>query len=128
MPTPFTPRAKAFIEGRDRKNPQRFRNRREPKQTAGLGDPPEWMGDRQRASWRTFQREIPWLGASHRCLVEIACIVHSRLAAGHDVGAGALNLLRQCLGQMGATPSSNVMALNPADEDDALFNRPANTF
>ncbi|MBN8964964.1 MAG: hypothetical protein J0H89_06185 [Rhizobiales bacterium] len=123
MPTPFTPRAKAFIEGRDRKNPQRYRNRREPKQTASLGEPPEWMTKPQRASWRIFQREIPWLGASHRCLVEIACVVHARLTSGQDVGAGALNLLRQCLGQMGATPTSGI-TLDLAEPDDDILDAP----
>jgi hypothetical protein len=83
------------------------------------------MSKEQATAWHTFSSEAPWLNYSHRALVEIACVVRARLASGGDVGAGALNLLRQCLGQMGATPSSNVMALDPADEDDALFNRPA---
>lgn len=127
MARPRIPRAKADIEARDKKNPQRFRNRKEPASTGALGDPPEWMGGEQRAAWKIFQREVPWLTGSHRGLVEIAVVIRARLASGEDVGVQALNLLRQCLGQMGATPSdaSKVTISDDGEEDpdDALFNR-----
>jgi hypothetical protein len=47
--------------------------------------------------------------------------------ANQDVGVQAMNLLRQCLGQMGATPSDASKITVPEgdeeDPDDALFNR-----
>ena len=117
MARPRIPRAKAAVEARDKKNPQRFSNRKEPKSIGDLGDPPEWMGGEQRAAWKVFQREIPWLTESHRGLVEIAAIIRARLAAGEEVGVQALNLLRQCLGQMGATPA-DASKVSVGDDDE----------
>lgn len=118
MARPRLPRAKAEIEGRDKKDPQRFKNRKEPHSAGELGDPPEWMGGEQRATWKIFQREIPWLTASHRGLVEIATIIRARLTSGEEVGVQALNLLRQCLGSMGATPSDASKVSLPDDDED----------
>jgi hypothetical protein len=115
---PRIPRAKAAIEARDKKNPQRFKNRKEPTSAGELGDPPEWMGGEQRATWKIFQREIPWLTASHRGLVEIATIIRARLTLGEECGVQSLNLLRQCLGQMGATPSDASKVSLPDDDED----------
>lgn len=119
MARPRIPRAKAAVEGRDKKDPQRFKNRKEPTAPDVLGDPPEWMGGEQRSVWKVFQREIPWLNASHRGLVEIATIIRARLTAGEEVGIQALNLLRQCLGQMGATPSDSSKVSLPDDDEEA---------
>lgn len=118
MAQPRVPRAKAAIEARDVKNPQRFKNRKEPQSPGELGAPPEWMGGEQRAVWKIFQREIPWLTESHRGLVEIATIIRARLASSEEVGVQALNLLRQCLGQMGATPSDASKVTLPEDDED----------
>ena len=119
MARPRTPRAKAAVEARDKKDPQRFKNRKEPTSAGELGDPPEWMGGEQRLAWRTFQKEIPWLNGSHRGLVEIATIIRARLTAGEEVGIQALNLLRQCLGSMGATPSDASKVSLPDDDEEA---------
>lgn len=119
MARPRIPRAKAAIEARDKKDPQRFKNRKEPSAPGELGDPPEWMGGEQRLAWRTFQREIPWLNASHRGVVEIAVTIRARLMAGEECGVQALNLLRQCLGQMGATPSDASKVTLPDDDEEA---------
>jgi len=87
------------------------------------GAPPAWMSEPQREAWEMFASELPWLGYSHRGILEIACIVRARLTTGEDVGIQSLNLLRLCLGQMGATPadSSKVVTAradgtDPADE------------
>ncbi|MFL7901563.1 hypothetical protein ACJ41P_10550 [Azospirillum argentinense] len=80
------------------------------------------------AVWQQFAHELPWLNGSHRALLEIAVNVRTRLIAGQDVGVQALNLLRQCLGQMGATPADatkvNVPNGDEEDPEDALFSRP----
>ena len=80
------------------------------------------MNKHQIAAWALFAKEVPWLNASHRGLVEIAATVRGRLMAGEDVGVQALNLLRQALGQMGATPAdaSKASAIpNESEEDPA---------
>jgi hypothetical protein len=80
-------------------------------------------GELERAAWNDFRRQIPWLRQADGFLVLIASTMRARLARG-TATIKELNLLRQCLGQMGATPVSNLVP--PAadeDHDDALFNR-----
>lgn len=110
MARPRTPKAKAAATGADRKNKGRFADRAEPVIDTDLGEPPVWMKDGQKEAWKIISEEIPWLNNSHRALVEIASHIRGRLMAGEDVGVQALNLLRQCLGQMGATPADSSKA------------------
>ena len=122
MTRPRTPKAKAAIMGRDLMNPGRFDGRNEPKVAAGIGAPPSYIKDTERSkartAWNTFVKEIPWLNESHRSFIEIASEVRGRLIAGNDVGVPTMNLLRQCLGQMGATPAdSSKVAIPDGDED-----------
>lgn len=109
MARPRTPRAKAKATGADTKNPARFADRVEPVVKDDLGPPPDWLTDTEnckgRTAWLTMSEEIPWLNSSHRGLMEIASSIRGRLIAGQECGVQALNLLRQCLGQMGATPA-----------------------
>ncbi|QPC43499.1 hypothetical protein HW532_12815 [Kaustia mangrovi] len=129
MAKPRTPRAKAETEGRDKINPGRYHNRVEPKVADALGDPPEWIADTEKnkawTAWKTIATEVPWLNASHRTLVATASNIYGRMIAGQDVGVQAMNLLRQCLGQMGATPAdASKVAMPDGDEkdpDDELF-------
>lgn len=131
MARPRTPHAKAAVEASDKKNPQRFKARNEPKANGPLGAPPKWLTDtdtmKAKAAWLLFQKEIPWLTESHRMLVGMASNIQGRLMAGQDVGVQAMNLLRQMLGQMGATPSDASKIAVPddgeSDPDDELFNR-----
>lgn len=108
MPQPRKPVALARITGADIKHKSRFAGRNEPVVTDGLGDPPDWLKDtdksKAREAWLELNAEIPWLNSSHRTLVEIDATVRGRLMAGGEVGSNALNLLRQCLGSMGASP------------------------
>lgn len=122
MARPRTPRAKAAVEARDKKDPQRFEGRNEPRVEGALGDPPDWLVDtnasKARSAWLLFQREIPWLNESHRMLVGLAANIQGRVMANQEVGVQALNLLRQCLGQMGATPSDASKVTLPEDDED----------
>lgn len=126
MAKPRTPKAKAIVSGRTLGNPGRFNSRHEPK-AAALGAPPSWMSAEQRAVWLSFAAEAPWINGSQRALLEIATVIRTRLVAGEDVGVQALNLLRQCLGQMGATPAdaTKVSVPDGGDEDpeDQFFAR-----
>lgn len=105
MPRPRKPLGLAIASGAYAKNPARYDGRNEPAVTDPIGDPPDWLGADAKAAWREYAATLPWLNASHRALVEIAAHLRGRLVAGGDVGTHALNLLRQCLGAMGATPA-----------------------
>lgn len=68
-------------------------------------------------------KELPWLNQSHRTLVGMAANIQGRIMAGQEVGVQAMNLLRQMLGQMGATPAdaSKVASGDDGDEKDDLL-------
>src|SRR5262245_41804315 len=109
MARPRNPLGKAKTEGRDKLNAGRFKERRETKANGPLGSPPTWLKDtpenKAKSAWLLFQKEIPWLTDSHRILVGMAANIQGRIMAGQEVGVQAMNMLRQMLGQMGATPS-----------------------
>lgn len=105
MARPRTPKAKARATGQDVVHKDRFDGRNEPVVADPIGDPPKWMTEPQAKAWNTLSAEIPWLNRSHRALLGIAASIQARLESGADVGVQALNLLRQCLGQMGASPA-----------------------
>ena len=121
MARPRIPSARAAVEGRDRHDPQRFRNRPAPV-FAEIGAPPSWMSIDQRQIWDVFISELPWLNKTHRSLLEVAVTVRTRIASGQDIGVQAMNLLRQCLGQMGATPADagRVSFADDEEPDDIL--------
>jgi hypothetical protein len=127
MARPRTPRAKAADEASDKKNPQRFKNRTDAKADGPLGNPPAWLKDtpelKAKAAWKLFEKELPWLNQSHRTLVGMAANIQGRIMAGQEVGVQAMNLLRQMLGQMGATPAdaSKVATGDDGDEKDDLL-------
>src|SRR4051812_17425631 len=120
MPKPRTPKAKAEVTGQAGKKRTKFEARKEPKANAPLGAPPQWLLDtdtiKAKSAWALFQREIPWLTESHRMLVGMAANIQGRIMAGQEVGVQAMNLLRQMLGQMGATPSDASKISVPDDE------------
>jgi hypothetical protein len=112
-----TPTAKAIATGRVLHDKKRFAGRKEPASTGPLGPPPHWLKSKhQRASWETFRIEIPWLQKSHRALVGIAAVVRADLVAGGEFDVRKANLLRQCLGQMGATPADASKITMPSEE------------
>lgn len=127
MARPRTPRAKAAVEASDKKNPQRFKNRTDAKAGGPLGNPPAWLKDtpelKAKAAWKLFEKELPWLNQSHRTLVGMAANIQGRIMAGQEVGVQAMNLLRQMLGQMGATPAdaSKVATGDDGDQKDDLL-------
>lgn len=128
MPRPRTPLAKAEVDGRQLKDPQRYRERKEPVVKDGVGLPPTWMTKEQKQVWLSFTSELPWLNVSHRGLLEVAVPIRAKIWGGQEVTVGALNLLRMCLGQMGATPADATKVVMPddgkEDPDEAFFSRP----
>ncbi len=121
MARPRTPKAKADITGQSYKRKTKFEDRHEPVVNDGLGDAPKWIVDTEtnkaRDAWETLRNDIPWLNSSHRMLVATASNILGRMIAGQDCGVQALNLFRQCLGQMGATPADASKAgAKPGDD------------
>lgn len=131
MARPRKPRAKAAVEASDKKDPGRYRDRREPNVNDDLGDPPEWLKDtdtnKARTAWGVIKSEIPWLNSSQRLLVATACNQIGRLIAGQDVGVQSSQFIKQCLGAMGATPADASKITLPDtgddDPDEELFKR-----
>lgn len=122
------PVKKALVEGRDISHPESYRNRTEPTITDPIGEPFAWVKNtdknRAREAWAVIASTVPWLNSSHRILVAAASNILGRIIAGQDVGVQASNLLRQCLGQMGATPAdASKISWAPVeiDPDDEIF-------
>jgi hypothetical protein len=107
MPRPRTPKARAAATGADKKNKGRFDVRNEPLISEEVGEPFDWLNDYAKQAWRDIIAEVPWLNQSHRGFLAIASKIRGRMMdpKDTDVGVQALNLLRQCYGQMGATPA-----------------------
>lgn len=118
MARPRTPSLKAEVTGRAKHDPQRFENRKEP-DAKPLGKPSPFLDKHGQKAWEAFKVECFWLNESHRAFLEVACSIRGRLLAGEDVGVQALNLLRQCLGQMGATPAdASKVSVSKSEEED----------
>jgi hypothetical protein len=114
LPRPRTPLAKAKATGQDIIHSTRFRNRKEPESAGPLGPPPAWLKKPAADAWEAFDDELPWLNRSHRCIVGIASVARAELAAG-CADTRMLNLLRQTLGQLGATPADSTKITMPDD-------------
>lgn len=119
MPRPRLPEAKAQLSGAILKHPERFKDRKEPPAGGPLGAASTYLDESEQTAWEAYRREIPWLRESDRSIVEIACSVRGRMIAGEKVGVSALNVLRSCLSQLGATPTdrSKVVQLDEKRTD-----------
>ena len=117
MARPRTPKAKAEITGHADKQKTKFQNRDEPTVEDGVGEPFEWLNENGQKAWREIASEVPWLNWSHRGHLAIAANIRGRMMKGDDVGVQAMNLLRQCYGQMGATPADASKAGAKPDGD-----------
>lgn len=123
MARPRTPKAKAELLGHADKNKTRFKARNEPKVNGELGDAPNWLADTEhnkpREAWAILRREVPWLNESHRMLVATVCNQLGRLIAGQEIGVQASVFIKQCLNEMGATPSAaSKVGVKPDDEGE----------
>ncbi|TIN83112.1 hypothetical protein [Mesorhizobium sp.] len=127
MARPRTPKAKAKVTGQAAVRRKKFAERAEPTVEEGVGEPHEWLDEWAQKAWREIVAEIPWLNASHRGHLAIASYVRGRMMNPQipEVGVQALNLLRQCYGQMGATPAD---ASKAGVKPDGESNDPADEF
>ncbi len=74
------------------------------------------MKKASQVAWKKFVNELPWLNGSHRALVGIATELRGRQITGEELSVAGYNLLRLCLGQMGATPVDSSKVTLPEDE------------
>lgn len=112
---PRTPLAAAKASGADVKNPQRYRDRKEPKAEA-IGPAPEHLDELVVAEWDRLVAEIPWLARSDRAIVESAAILLAKRTAG-ELPASLYGELRQTLNALGATPASRSKVAAPNDDE-----------
>lgn len=120
MPRHRLPQAKAEVSGAALKNPAIFKDRRAPSGLGPIGEPYARMTPEQQAAWRDLTRDLPWLNASHRTLLRLACILSCRLDEA-DVGVNQIQTLSAILSKLGATPvdETRLNYLPEAEEDPA---------
>ena len=125
MPRPQTPLAKAALTGADKKDPQRFRHRSEPKASGrALGKPPAYLPPTAKKAWATFADELPWLTFEDRGAVEIVCLMRAQIMDGltADLPASFFGNYRMALSSLGATPVDRTNVYQPQqDEEDDPF-------
>lgn len=116
-----TPLSKAAISGTLQRNPSRFAGRRSPKRTRPIGEPYATMSEAERAYWREFAEELPWLHSAHRTLLRLTCRLAARLDSGKEFGVSATQALSAILSKLGATPvdESKVAHGSGEGEDEA---------
>lgn len=121
MAKPRLPRAKAKALGADIAHKSRFVGRNEPAGLADVGEPFDWLKPNAKQAWADLADEIPWLNKSHRGLLSIAATIRGRMMgdSAEEVGVQAMNLYRQALGSMGATPADASKAgVTPGEEQE----------
>lgn len=121
MARPQTPLAKAALTGADKKDPQRFRNRSEPK-TSGraLGNPPSYLDPMAKKAWKVFADELPWLTYEDRGAVEIVAIMRGQIMTGlsAETPASFYSTYRMALSSLGATPVDRTKVYQPPEEPE----------
>lgn len=121
MARPRTPTAKAALTGADKHDPQRFRNRSEPKSSKrALGKPPSYLPPMAKKAWAVFEDELPWLTYEDRGAVEIVSLMRSQIMAGlsAETPASFFGNYRMALSSLGATPVDRTKVYQPQQEDD----------
>jgi len=117
MPRPRQPLLKAIISGAAAADPARYRDRANFK-LPPVGPAPAWLDSGQREAWDLFIRELPWLSSADRAILEVAARLRARLIYEPNPPVQVLNLLRQCLGQLCASPADRNRIAPPAEPVD----------
>lgn len=121
MPRPRVPYEKARLTGYAEKHNERFQTggNHPPDYADPIGAPYDWLSQEAADAWHEFADTLPWLNRSHRSIVGLTANLAGRMQSGTLPDSG-LNLLRLCLGSLGATPAdfSKVGWTPPAEQDD----------
>ena len=122
MARPRKPLALAKLDGSAAHNPQRYRDRREPK-SPPIGDPPAHLPAGARAAWRDFARRWPWLTEGDRALLEVLCELRRRIREEGPPTEALAREYRMLVSAFGGTPvsRSRVATGDEAPDDDDPF-------
>lgn len=123
MPRPKTPLAKARATGAILNHPARYAVTAAASAGDPLGPPPNWLTAAQQLAWDDLASTLPWLNRSHSGIVGITANLMAQMQDG-TASISAMNLLRLCLGQLGATPAdARRVAMPVANEADDLADK-----
>ena len=89
----------AMLDGSAAHDPQRYRGRKVP-DGDGVGAPLRWLSSDAAKAWRELAK-MPWLNESDRAVTAMAALLVARLRLT-EFDPAAANLLRLCLGSLGA--------------------------
>lgn len=120
MPRPRLTPSKATLTGAEAKNPQRFRDRSEPKKSGRpLGAAPSYLPKTSKRAWAVFADELPWLTFEDRGAVEIVSLMRAQIMdKTPDLSASFFGNYRMALSSLGATPVDRTKVYQPKDGDD----------
>ncbi len=119
MANPRTPFEIAQVTGRTAHDPQRYRERSNPS-VEPLGPATLDLSPCEQQCFEYFRTQFHWLAETDRTLVEMASKLRVLLLA-NKINASQANLLKQCLGLMGGTPSDrSKMPIQKTDEFDEM--------
>lgn len=121
MARPQTPLAKAALTGADKKDPQRYRGRTEPKKSGrALGSPPAYLPAMAKKAWKVFADELPWLTFEDRGAVEVVALMRAQIMEGlpAETPASFFSTYRMALASLGATPVDRTKVYQPPEEDE----------
>lgn len=118
MARPRTPSNVLELKGAFDKNPQR--RREEPKVDAGLGEPPAYFDDGERAIWAEIETSAPEgvLSRSDRLCVEMLVPLIVRLRTREPMKAAERAFMLSTLTRMGCTPADRSRVAAPAEKPD----------
>lgn len=120
MARPRLPVAKAATSGAAIKNPSRHAGRKRPTGVRVLGEPYKTMTAGEKRAWKEFAAEMPWLNASHRVLLRLACLWTARMEDPKaEFGVSATQALSSILSKLGATPVDESKVSHGGDDEDA---------
>lgn len=136
MPRPRTSEAKARLTGADKVNPERFRERREPKASGKpVGSPPAHLNATAKAVWKEMASSLGWLQDEDRHALECAATAIGQMRTmvknGDPVTAAILAAVNTSIGKLGASPTDRSKVFSPEEppeEDDpfSAFDTPVN--
>lgn len=116
---PRTPTAKAKLTGAAAKDPQRYRDRKEPDGGGPLGDAPEFLNELQKQAWYDYRLRWPWVTQADAPQLAALCKLRVKIEYGDDGdwGAATINAYRLLTSEFGGTPVSRSKIFQPKEEE-----------
>lgn len=112
-----TPLDKAEVSGRTQHDPGRYKDRTKITGSRPLGEPYVRMTDAEKEAWADLKANIPWLKASHRQIVRLACVHLAKLDEG-TLSVTGIRSLTGILAKLGATPVDECRIFHQQSEED----------